>query len=75
MEVKEWLGEDNVLGYDIWKKKYCYENESFDNWLNRITNEDDQLKSLILQKKFLFGGRILSKRPLMVKSACTISTN
>ena len=25
MTEKEWLGEDNQLGIDIWKNKYCYE--------------------------------------------------
>ena len=30
MEIKDWLGEDNQLGIDIWTKKYCYENETFD---------------------------------------------
>lgn len=64
MEIKDWLGEDNKLGQDIWKKKYCYENETFDSWLERITNSNTQIKKLILEKKFLFGGRILSNRGL-----------
>lgn len=64
MELKDWLGEDNTLGMDIWKKKYCFENESFDNWLDRISNNDSALKQLILDKKFLFGGRILANRGL-----------
>ena len=24
MNVKEWLGEDNKIGIDIWTKKYQY---------------------------------------------------
>jgi len=64
MEVKDWLGEDNKLGQDIWKKKYCYENESFGAWLERISGSNTEIKQLILAKKFLFGGRILSNRGL-----------
>ena len=33
MTEKEWLGEDNQLGIDIWKNKYCYEGEDFEAWL------------------------------------------
>lgn len=64
MEVKEWLGSDNQLGIDIWKNKYQFENETFDQWLDRISGGDDELKKLIIEKKFLFGGRILSNRGL-----------
>lgn len=53
---------DNELSLDIWNRKYRVKNESFDNWLNRVTNSNQQIKDLILKKKFLFGGRILSNR-------------
>ena len=33
MKIEEWLGEQNALGIDIWKRKYQYEGESFDAWL------------------------------------------
>ena len=36
MTIKEWLGEDNQLGIDIWERKYRHNNETFDEWLNRI---------------------------------------
>ena len=62
MLVQEWLGKDNKLGQDIWKNKYQYDNETFDEWLDRISNGDKELKQLIIDKKFLFGGRILSNR-------------
>ena len=64
MKVQEWLGENNKLGIDIWNKKYCNNNESFDEWLDRVSNKNIELKQLILDKKFLFGGRILSNRGL-----------
>lgn len=62
MKVEEWLGEDNKLGIDIWNRKYRYNNESFDEWLDRVSGGDEQVKKLIKEKKFLFGGRILSNR-------------
>lgn len=64
MTVQEWLGEDNSLGIDIWKKKYQYNNETFDEWLDRISDGNDNIRQLIIDKKFLFGGRILSNRGL-----------
>lgn len=62
MLITEWLGEDNQLGIDIWEKKYRRNNESFDEWLDRVSGKDKKVKKLIKDKKFLFGGRILSNR-------------
>ena len=62
MDVKEWLGNDNQLGIDIWEKKYRYEHESFEEWLDRVSGGNNQIRELIKQKKFLFGGRILANR-------------
>ena len=64
MQAEEWLGQDNQLGCDIWKKKYCYDNETFDHWLDRISGGNEKIARLIREKKFLFGGRILSNRGL-----------
>lgn len=61
-ELKQWLGEDNQIGMDIWEKKYRYNNESFDEWIDRVSGGDEDIKQLILSKKFLFAGRILSNR-------------
>lgn len=62
MTVEEWLGKDNTLGIDIWEKKYRYNGESFDQWLDRVSGGDEAVKNLIINKKFLFGGRILANR-------------
>ena len=67
MQAEEWLGQDNQLGCDIWKKKYCYDNETFDHWLDRISGGNEKIAGLIKEKKFLFGGRILSNRGLEYK--------
>lgn len=64
MDVREWLGEDNQIGIDIWEHKYRYDNETFDQWLYRVTDGNDKYKKLILDKKFLPAGRILSNRGL-----------
>ena len=62
MTVEEWLGKDNTLGIDIWKGKYQYKGESFDEWLKRVSGGDGDVAEMIKQKKFLFGGRILANR-------------
>lgn len=62
MFVEEWLGKENQLGIDIWKKKYQRNGESFEDWLERVSGGDADVAELIADKKFLFGGRILSNR-------------
>ena len=62
MELKEWLGEENQLGQDIWKLKYQQNEETFDQWLDRVSGGNEHVRQLIVEKKFLFGGRILSNR-------------
>lgn len=64
MWVEDWLGRDNKLGCDIWRKKYQHDGETFLQWLDRVSNGNEELKKDILDKKFLFGGRILSNRGL-----------
>jgi len=59
----KWLNE-NQLSYDIWEKKYRYNNESFDEWLDRVSNNNSIYKEMILAKRFLPAGRILSNRGL-----------
>ncbi len=62
--VKEWLGNENTLGLSIWENKYRFDGETFENWLDRVSGGDDDIKQMILDKKFLFGGRILANRGL-----------
>lgn len=75
MTVEEWLGKDNKLGIDIWNKKYRRNNESFEEWLDRVSGKDEDVKKLIREKKFLFGGRILSNRGVDVKDEKTSMSN
>ena len=62
MTVQEWLGEDNELGINIWQKKYRYNNESLDEFFDRVSGGDPELRQLIVEKKFMFGGRITANR-------------
>lgn len=64
MLINEWLGNENQLGIDIWEKKYKFENETFDEWLERVSDGDKEIAQLIKDKKFLFAGRILANRGL-----------
>lgn len=64
MNVQDWLGADNQIGINIWENKYRYNNESFDEWLDRASGGDSEIKELIEEKKFLFAGRILANRGL-----------
>ena len=62
MTVEQWLGKDNSLGIDIWNRKYRKNNETFDEWLDRVSGNNEAIKILIIEKKFIPGGRILSNR-------------
>ena len=62
LKVENWITSE--LGQNIWEHKYRYNNESFEQWINRISNNNEDVKKLILEKKFLFGGRILANRGL-----------
>ena len=59
----KWVGE-HQLGYDIWEKKYRHNNETFDQWLDRVSGGNADVRRLVKEKKFLFGGRILANRGL-----------
>ena len=59
MEINEWLNS-NKLSVDIWNNKYRWNNETLDEWFERVSNRNPVIKRLIKDKKFLFGGRTLS---------------
>lgn len=60
MTVEEWLGKDNQLGQDIWHKKYQKNNETFDEFLDRVSLGVSEFREAIKAKKFIPGGRIMS---------------
>lgn len=61
MTIHEWLNNDQ-LGIDIWDKKYRHNNETLDEWFDRVSGNNWDVRRLIVEKKFLFGGRTLSNR-------------
>ena len=56
-----WLNK-NDLSYQIWQRKYRKGNETFDEWLDRVSGGDRRVRDAIKSERFLFGGRILSNR-------------
>lgn len=69
MEIKEWLGKDNQVGFTIWNKKYQNNGENFEHWLDRVSGGDREVMRLIREKKFLFGGRVLASRGINSKQS------
>ena len=61
MTIENWLNNDQ-LAIDIWNRKYRNNNETLDEWFDRVSGGNEKLKKLIIAKKFLFGGRTLANR-------------
>ncbi len=57
-----WMMTD--LQRDIYEKKYRYEGESFDSFLDRVSGGNNPVKKAIKSKKFMPAGRILAGRGL-----------
>lgn len=68
MTEQEWLN-GNQLSLDIWNNKYRYNGESFEQWLDRVSGGNQEIRQLIKDKRFLFGGRILSNRGIKEKGS------
>ena len=56
--------EMNDLQRDIYEKKYRFESESFDEFLDRVSGDNEFIKKSIRDKKFMPAGRILAGRGL-----------
>lgn len=52
------------LQKSIWANKYQYNNESFNEWIERVSGGNKKIAKLIRERKFLFAGRILANRGL-----------
>ena len=57
-----WVMSD--LQRDIYEKKYRHDNESFDEFLTRVSGGNNPIKKAIKDKKFMPAGRILAGRGL-----------
>lgn len=62
MRIEDWIKTE--LGLSEFNKKYRHNNESFDEWLDRVSAGNETVKQLIIDKKFIFAGRILANRGL-----------
>ena len=60
MNINEWLKTD--LQKDIWTKKYQFEGETLDEFFDRVAGGNADIRKLMVEKKFLPGGRILASR-------------
>jgi ribonucleoside-diphosphate reductase alpha chain len=58
------MWEMTDLQQSIFDNKYTYEEENFEEWLDRVSGGNNKIKERIRNKQFLFGGRILANRGL-----------
>jgi len=58
---------ENQLQRDIWEKKYCVDNETLDEFFDRVSGGNDDARGLIEKRQFMPGGRILASRGLADK--------
>lgn len=63
LTIEEWTN-NNELAISIFNNKYKNGNETFMETIDRISGGNEEIKKLILEKKFLPGGRIISNRGL-----------
>jgi ribonucleoside-diphosphate reductase alpha chain len=62
VEVEKWLN-GNQFSLNIWKNKYQFNNEeTLEEWFDRVSGGDPDIRRLIVEKKFLFAGRVLANR-------------
>jgi len=59
---KKWLSGE--LPLSIWERKYRINNESLDEFLERVTNGNSKIKKHIKDQYFMPAGRILANRGL-----------
>lgn len=52
------------VGKKSYEEKYRHAGENFDEFIERISNGNKKIAKLLREKKFVFGGRILSNRGL-----------
>ena len=61
MTVEQWLDHEDI-SVSIWRKKYQNGDETFEQWLDRVSGGNQCVRQLISEKKFIFAGRILANR-------------
>ena len=66
MQLGEWL--ETELQQDIWKNKYRHNNETLDEFFDRVSGGNKTIRQLMVEKRFLPAGRILANRGLQSES-------
>lgn len=64
IQLDEWVQTD--LQKDIWSYKYRYETETLDEFFDRVAESSvkEEMKQMMIDKKYLAGGRILANKGL-----------
>ena len=65
-EIRNSKWDMDELQKSIWKNKYQYKDESFNEWIERISGGNPKIAKLIRERKILFSGRILANRGLYI---------
>lgn len=63
-KIREQGWEMTDLQRDIYEKKYRFKNETFEEFLDRVSGGNDKIRKAIRDKKFMPAGRILAGRGL-----------
>ena len=63
-EIRNSKWNMDELQKSIWKNKYQYKDETFNEWIERVSGKNIKIAKLIRERKFLFAGRILANRGL-----------
>ena len=66
-EIRKSKWNMDELQKSIWSNKYQYKDESFEEWIMRVSGGNLKIAKLIRERKFLFAGRILANRGLNKK--------
>ena len=68
MKETEWLN-NNELSLNIYNKKYRYNDETLEEFFDRISHKYSPIRHYIENKQFIFAGRILASRGVSDKKA------
>lgn len=60
MKLENWI--DSKLSVDEFNKKYRNDNETFEEWLNRVTDNNQDIIDLILEKKIYIWWKNISQQ-------------
>ena len=63
-DIRKSKWQMDELQKSIWANKYQYNNETFNEWIERVSGGNKKIAKLIRERKFLFAGRILANRGL-----------